>query len=796
MTTVLRFGRVEIAPAVRRVRVDGREVPLGGRAFDVLAALVERRDRIVTKDELLAAAWPDVIVEDNNLQVQISALRRALGHDAIATIAGRGYLLRLEPDRTAPSADAAVGLPAPVTSLVGREAELAELAGMLEHRRLVTLVGVGGIGKTSLALALARSAAGRYRDGAWFADLSQLADPQLVPASVASVLGVEDVPGTPPLELIRHHVAPRQPLLVLDNCEHLLRACGELAHALLQAAPEIVLVATSREPLHIAGEATFHVPTLRTPDARQPMAAEALREFAAVRVFLDRAVAAHAGFALAPDNADAVAQICRDVDGIPLALELAAARVRTVPVSAIAQRLADRFRVLKSSDPTALPRHQTLRATLDWSYELLSRPEQTLLRRLSACAGGFTLDAAEAIGEGIDEGEEDVLDLLGHLVDKSLVVIDARSERYRLLETVRQYALERLAQAGEESAARASHLRYFAQLARSATDDELSGLRQPEWQLRFEHERDNFLAMHAHGRDAEDGAAACLALAGMFRWLPLTQHAHWHAVCEEALAHPGAQEATPARSRALVAACFLSNVIGRFDEARRFAEEALAIAERTGNVRSRFDAHRELGNVLLALRPPDALAHARAAYAFARANGGDQWIAHGATTMGEAYAAQGRYDLAEPYYAESLERGRGSIGPGDVAVALFNLVLCAAARGAVGKGVAHLREAIPLGDAARATRHAIAVVHSCGMLAALRGDGVPAARLLGASAAVSERHALPLEASVATVTDIAVERARALLDPAAFGATWAAGRALEIDAAFAEACAWLDGIPA
>jgi predicted ATPase len=790
MTTATRFGRVEVHPALRQLRVDGVEVSLGARAFDVLLALLERRDRVVTKDELLALAWPGVVVEENNLQVQISTLRRALGHDAIATVAGRGYRFKLEPDGGPESPSAmSMRLPLSVASLIGREQEIADIAEMLRHRRLVSLVGAGGIGKTSLALGIAHSVAPDYRDGAWFADLARLADPQLVAGSVAASLGIEDSPGTAPLDRIRRHVAPRHLLLVLDNCEHLLTACGELAHALLQSGPQVSILATSREPLHVGGESIYQVPALRTPDSRQEASLQALAECAAVRVFLDRAAYASADFTLTRANAAAIAQICREVDGIPLALELAASRVRSVPVAVIAQRLADRFHVLRRSDTTALPRHQTLRATLDWSYDLLSEDERKLLCRLSVFAGGFGVDAAEAIGN--DAQAEDVLDLLGRLVDKSLVGFDGGDARYRMLETVRQYAHDRLEESEAASAARDAHMRYFAAFAGRADDDELSGPHQADWQIRFEQERDNFLAMHRHALHVPDGGAAGLALAAMFRWLPLTQHAHWLDVAKQALAHPGAQEASIARCRALVAAGFLAYVLGQYQEAAALQEESLALAVRIGDARRQADAHRDLGASLLGSRSSEALPHLQAAYALVQEAGDARWTAIAAACIGEAYAAQGRYDLAEPFYAEALELGRGRLGPGDIAIELFNLVACDVACGDGRKAVAHLREAVPLGDAARSFRHAYFVVFSTALVAALLNDGRAAARLLGALEAGAERHGLIQEPSGHAVTMAAIARARALLDPAEHAAAWAAGRALDDAGAVAEASAWL-----
>ena len=320
----------------------------------------------------------------------------------------------------------------------------------------MTLQGAGGIGKTRLSLQVAAEVMDDYPDGVWLAELAALTDPRLVPQAVASVLGVKEEAGRPVIEALVKFVADRRLLVILDNCEHLLDACGQLSKALLEAGPELRILASSREPLHVRGEAIYPLPPLAVPDPYVSFKRDALEQFAAARLFIERAVAAQPAFVVSNENATAVAGICQRLDGIPLALELAAARVRALSVEQIAARLSDRFRLLTGGDRTALPRQQTLRALIDWSYDLLAEPERILFRRLAVFAGGFTLDAAEAVGA--DASLRDVLSSLTNLVEKSLVVVDAEGERYRLLETVRQYAQERLAESGEADATRTRHL--------------------------------------------------------------------------------------------------------------------------------------------------------------------------------------------------------------------------------------------------------------------------------------------------------------------------------------------------
>jgi non-specific serine/threonine protein kinase len=344
-----------------------------------------------------------LVVEENNLQVQVSALRKLLGPDAIATVSGHGYRFTAELTHAAASPPhvAKHNLPAQVASFIGRERELIDLRAMLPRHRLVTITGVGRIGKTRLAMQIGTTVADAYADGVWFVDLAPISDPRQVANAIASALGVREEPGRPFIEALHQFVHDRALLLLLDNCEHLLLACAQMARDLLQASEKTIIVATSREPLHVSGEATFPLATLPAPDPRGDFSLDVLREYAAVQLFLDRAIAARPDFALTRQNAAAVARICHDLDGIPLALELAAP-LRAMSAELIAEHLTDRFRLLRSGDRTALPRQQTLRATIDWSYELLAPAERALLHRLSVFAGGFALDGAEMVGSNDD----------------------------------------------------------------------------------------------------------------------------------------------------------------------------------------------------------------------------------------------------------------------------------------------------------------------------------------------------------------------------------------------------------
>jgi predicted ATPase/class 3 adenylate cyclase len=353
-------------------------------------------------------------------------------------------------------------LPVQLTRFIGREGAITEVKGLLESTRLLTLTGSGGTGKTRLALEVGVAALQIFVDGVWLVELAALSDGAMVADTMAAILGMPQS-NQPMLAVLMQYLRDKRVLLLLDNCEHLIQACAEVAEALLRACPNLRILATSREGLGLAGELTWPVPTLHMPDADAQLTPSELATFEAVRLFSDRAALVSPSFTLTAANAAAIRQICVRLDGIPLAIELAAARVKTLAIPDIAARLGDRFRLLTGGSRTALPRHQTLRALIDWSYRLLTEPERIVLRRLAVFAGGWTLEAAEAVCVGDDMDARYVLDELTRLVDKSLVVLDPRREdtRYSMLETIRQYLVERLEDAEESAAVRDRHLDYM-----------------------------------------------------------------------------------------------------------------------------------------------------------------------------------------------------------------------------------------------------------------------------------------------------------------------------------------------
>lgn len=404
----------------------------------------------------------------------------------------------------------AYSLPIQLTSFIGREREIAEVKRLLSVCRLLTLTGAGGCGKTRLALRVIADLMESHNHGVWFIELAALGDPLLVPQAVAAGLDVREQPGHSILDTLVEHLRSKNNLIVLDNCEHLIEACARLANTLLRACPSLTILVTSREALGIAGETAWTVPSLSLPDVRhQHLTFAALLQYEAVQLFTERAAAAQPSFKLNERDALTVAQVCRRLDGIPLAIELAAARVKVLKTEEIAARLADRFDLLTVGSRTALPRHQTLRAAIDWSYDLLTESERVLLRRLSVFASGCTLGVAEAVCsmQGAESSNDvelppafrllpsEILDILSHLVDKSLLLVDTQGgeTRYYMLDTIRQYASEKLVESREDKTLRDRHLEFFVQMAEEGAVKMRSGER-PGWTNRLELEQDNLRA--------------------------------------------------------------------------------------------------------------------------------------------------------------------------------------------------------------------------------------------------------------------------------------------------------------
>ncbi len=516
-----RFGRCVVDAGARRLLIDGEPAKLGARAFDLLVLLVAERDRVLSKDELLERIWPGLVVEENNLQVQVSTLRKLLGPAAIATVPGRGYRFTAAaaPAGTDTSAAAPGRLPEPAGELVGRADELQRLLALCAAQRVVTVVGPGGIGKTRLALAAAHALRERFADGAWRVELAPLGEPGRVGAAVAQALGLA-LPGRrePAAEVV-DALQGRRTLLLLDSCEHLLDAAAAFVAALEDVAPDARLLCTSQEPLRVPGEQLLRLGPLAVPAAVDAAGAAG---HGALGLFEARVAAAQPGFAIDAGNVADAAEICRRLDGLPLAIELAAARVPLLGVRGVRERLDQRFRLLTTGARGAPPRQQTLREALAWSFGLLQPDEAAVLRRAAVFVGSFGLDAAPRVlgGDGpaaLDEWA--VIDRLGTLVAKSLVVVDGgEPPRCRLLESTRAYALEQLQAAGELAAARlrlAAAMRERFELARAQQWQ----VPQPQRLQRCVADLDNLRAALDALAPAADAAELQVGLAGASAWV-------------------------------------------------------------------------------------------------------------------------------------------------------------------------------------------------------------------------------------------------------------------------------------
>ena len=477
-------------------------------------------------------------------------------------------------------------LPAQMTSFIGRETELAEIKQALSAHRLVTLTGSGGAGKSRLSLEVASNSLDQFSDGVWLVELAPITDPALVPHSLLSTFQLREDSHRGALEILTDHLRGKTTLLVLDNCEHLIETCAQVSDALLQACPALRILASSREALGIPGEVAYRVPSLDTPNPANVPALDQLEKIASVRLFMERATNAKPDFALTNANAFSLAQICSRLDGIPLAIELAASRVKVLSPEQIAARLDDRFRLLTGGSRTALPRQQTLRAMIDWSYSLLSDEEKMLFRRLAVFVGGWTLEAAESVCSAEGNGM-DVLDLLTRLVDKSLVIMQetAGEVRYRRLETIRQYSREKLFETGEVERIRDRHLDYFVYFTDLA-DENLKRGEQVLWQRRMSAEADNLRAALDWGLSRKPDSALRIAGAANLFWTAGGYSAEGFRWTQKALEQVEAvsvpedvtvEQRLVARAKALCGLTRLYLSLGDNRNAKRVAEESIAL---------------------------------------------------------------------------------------------------------------------------------------------------------------------------------------------------------------------------
>lgn len=711
-------------------------------------------------------------------------------------------------------------LPHALTSFIGRREDIAALEQALATTRLLTLAGAGGCGKTRLALEVATASLPTWPDGVWWIELAPLSDPALIGQTIATTLHLVERSSESPLEMVVRRLATARFLLILDNCEHLIERCAQVAQTLLSACSALTILATSRETLNIAGELVYAVPSLALPDERDTL--DAIGQSDAVRLFTERACAATPDYALTAETAAPTVAICRRLDGLPLAIELAASRMRVLSPGAIAERLTSAISLLSGGSRTALPRHQTLRATLDWSYALLPEPEARLFQRLAVFAGGFTLEAAEAVCGDV---QTDTLDLLGRLIDKSLVSVQrepgaqgARGERrYRLLEVLRQYGLEKLAASGQMEEARRCHRDYFLHLVASA-EFEMDGPAQLHWFNRLEQEHDNIrAALRWSIEQARDDGAARMG-SGMWRfWLArgyLSEGRVWLRQALELV-----PERSHARASALLAFSILSFLHEGYSASSASAEEALELFRELGDMKGTGTALINCGvvalghgdyahaiacleeslpicsqvgfahGVVLSLSSMGQAAlhlgeYARAqaleteSVARAREAGDSRTIAGSLTDLGITFFVQGEHAQALRHFDESLAMRRMQGDKGGAAHTLFYLGRVALEQARSADASAYFQESLALRLAIGHLEGQAAALEGLGALAAQSGDGAAAARYFGAAEAAREHVHSPVQGLDRAFTERWIAATRELLGEEAFARELAAGHAL------------------
>jgi predicted ATPase/Tfp pilus assembly protein PilF/DNA-binding XRE family transcriptional regulator len=727
-------------------------------------------------------------------------------------------------------------LPIPLTTFIGREKEQSDLMGLIAKHRLVTLTGSGGVGKTRLAIKVVADVAKQFPDGVWFVDLAPLNDPELVPNTLAALLGLQESKDLSTTTVLINYFRPRTALVIFDNCEHLVEACGQLVYSLLTSCENLSILATGREALRISGETPYRVPSLAIPALEFEPATDTLRKSESVRLFAERAAAVTQDFVLEASDTFTVAQICHRLDGIPLAIELAAARVNVLPVEKILSRLTDRFHLLKSSSRVTVPRHQTLRATIEWSYDLLAEPERSLLRRLSVFVGGFSLKAAEAIcvAEGLKQ--EDVLEHLQGLVDKSLVNVEhgnsAGDTRYRLLETIRQYSLEKLGEAGEGSPTRTQHLEFFVQLAEQAKaelhasnqdialrelDAEYGNLRAAlEWAMNSNpvralqlttfmgrfweargYIREGRIAIEKSLQQAPDAPKELRAI-GLYYVSGFADregdYAKAKASIEESLQLSRETEDKESIVSALLALANVVWVQGDFVAARASYEEIIALYQELGDKHGVAVALTNLGNAVI--RTGDYVAARRyeeESVAIFRDLGDYMSLVMALNNLGVVAEEQGDRDAARRFYEESISIARQLREKTFIVYSLNGLAHVLCLQGDLTNAWRYYRESLILAQHTAEKRMIAYGLEGLAKVALRQGMMETAARLLGAADALRRELGAPLDPAEQTELDQDVIAIRNRLPEKEFAVVWSKGSRMTLEQSLTYALEELKG---
>jgi predicted ATPase/DNA-binding XRE family transcriptional regulator len=824
----------------RKADLTQRELSIAVGYSESQISRLEQNERAPEEATLAARFVPALYIED---ELQWVARLLELG------VATRAHAPNADaPQPIAEARSTPHNLPIQLTSFIGREKEITEINRLLSEGegsvRLLTLTGHGGCGKTRLALQSASGLLDDFRDGVWLIELAPLADPALVPQTVAAVLGLKEEPGRAIQSILADHLRGKRILLILDNCEHLVQASAQFADVLLHACPEVHILVTSREMLGVSGERALVVPSLSMPDPHESPSVELLNQYEAVKLFAERARTVMPGFTLTDENSIAITQICQRLDGIPLALELAAARLRMLPVEQIAARLNDSFRLLTGGSRTVLPRHQTLQALIDWSYELLTPTEQVVFRRLAVFAGGWTLEAAEAvcIGEGIKTDE--VFDLLAHLLDKSLVLAEehGKTARYRMLETIRQYALAKLAASGEADEVRQRHMfcvfgmaqtgNPFLSWANSTPKFQLSRWESVQtWHNLMEMEHDNLRAALAWSQSAPGNAELGLQLTALLFnfWRTRGYRSEACMWYKSALAPKEVVNYPQARAEAMADLGSTLMSLGDYAAGQAQLTDSLTIFHEIGNLRASAGVLHDLG--LLAREKGDmATARLRLedSLAISRKLGDQAYLPGQLNTLGEVLVLQEDAEGATRLLEESLALSQEAGYPNETGWALNHLGHVAQLQGEYERATRLHQESLPFfrevglnwvgipwahqglgetalaqSDAALAATHLAEALRLFSDLGDRAGVSWCLAGLAGVSAVnedperaawlwgAAEKLRKSIGAREAPASHTTHERlkaeVRAQLGEAIFNAKWAEGQAASVEQAIAEA---------
>ncbi len=818
---------LDVARGAKPLEVDGLAKPTAARVMSLARGgqlLLTAEARAALGDtELRAESHGHWLMKGVSEPVELFELGGPEAPFAAPPDGEKVYRVVKSGERWLPVAEIPNNLPQPTTSFVGRERELAEIKARLAGTRLLTLLGMGGLGKTRLSLQAAAEVRPQYPDGVWFLDLAPIRDPALVLGEAAQVLGLREEPDRPLLQTLGTYLRSRRVLFVMDNCEHLVKASAELASAILRAAPQVRIIASSREALRVPGEQSF--PVLPLPVPRRDDALEVLQQSTAVRLFVDRARLHKPAFALTAREAPAVAELVARLEGIPLALELAAARVRSLSVADINARLNDRYKILTGGGRVLLERQQTLRALVDWSYDLLEPPERQVLARLGVFVGGFELAAAEAVCGAEPLQPEDVLDIVDSLVEKSLLTLDESdaSTRYRMLDTIREYAREKLQQLGDAEATAARHGAHFLTMAKAANQG-LTGAEHAEWIWRLEAELDNVRAAIAlalaGGAEPVDAVKFAVALQGF--WILRGYAGEGRAIVRAALARPEILASDRAHAHALYVGAALAESQSDYVQARRMLEECLQLRRRLGDG---FDIAATLSTLSMARLPAGDAAGAREgefeALALFRSLGETVGEAIGLLHLGQIDAYAGQAERAHGLLEEGLALARriqhqevegecelalGELAfeAGDLAAARAHfqrsLIVCTEAGdkrgeartqrwlgkadmvdGEAGTAQRRLDEALQAFRQLEMREDLLACLDDHSSLAVRRGEEPLAVQLAAAVDHARDRLGVVLPPRRAPARRVKLDRVRETMGPERFAQAWAEGSAWDLD---------------